>query len=354
MQPEKTCGILSIRVIDYTQDRIEEHECIELTEAWSWIGRETVTWIDVVGVPERDELVILGRQAGGIHPLTMEDITAPDQRPKVEEFGNYVAVIARMLSERGGRVASEQVSLIFGENYVITFREQPFRVFEQVRERLRNELSVIRGGSGGPDFLAYTLLDAIVSVYLAILDAVDDRVEDLQGRFWLPRIRLLEADLRTQRRSPDYPESGRAGTRGSRVAREPGVEPCPEGDDPVLPGYIRPVHPGGRGCGVYPGYALRRDGSPYLEPEQQARRDHDDPNHRREHLHPPEFHHRVLRDEPQEHTARRLAARISSRPQPHAGRRGHDAPLLQEERVDMTPGPKTPPAAATLRGYNVL
>ncbi|WP_054848268.1 hypothetical protein [Methanoculleus chikugoensis] len=115
MQPEKTCGILSIRVIDYTQDRIEEHECIELTEAWSWIGRETVTWIDVVGgVPERDELVILGRQAGGIHPLTMEDITAPDQRPKVEEFGNYVAVIARMLSERGGRVASEQVSLIFG------------------------------------------------------------------------------------------------------------------------------------------------------------------------------------------------------------------------------------------------
>ncbi|MCK9299353.1 MAG: magnesium and cobalt transport protein CorA, partial [Methanoculleus sp.] len=103
MRPEKTCGILSIRVIDYTEDRIEEHECIELTEAWSWIGRETVTWIDVVGVPERDELVILGRQAG-IHPLTMGDITAPDQRPKVEEFGSYVAVIARMLSERDGRV----------------------------------------------------------------------------------------------------------------------------------------------------------------------------------------------------------------------------------------------------------
>ncbi|HOI13336.1 MAG TPA: CorA family divalent cation transporter, partial [Methanoculleus sp.] len=179
MQPETTCGILSIRVIDYTQDHFEEYECIELTEAWSWIGRETVTWIDVVGVPERDELVVLGRQAG-IHPLTMEDITIPDQRPKVEEFGSYVAVIARMLSERDGRVASEQVSIVFGENYVITFREQPFQVFEQVRERLRNELSVLRGT--GPDFLAYTLLDAIVSVYLAILDAVDDKVEDLQGR----------------------------------------------------------------------------------------------------------------------------------------------------------------------------
>ncbi len=205
MQPEKTCGILPIRVIDYTQDRIEEHECIELTDAWSWIGRETVTWIDVVGVPEHDELVILGKQAG-IHPLTMEDITAPDQRPKVEEFGNYVAVIARMLSEGDGRVASEQVSLIFGENYVVTFRERPFQVFEQVRERLRNEVSLPRGM--GPDFLTYTLLDAVVGVYLAILDAVDDRVEDLQGRVLaspdplaLKQIYDIKEDLLTIRRA---------------------------------------------------------------------------------------------------------------------------------------------------------
>jgi magnesium transporter len=205
MRPEKTCGILAIRVIDYTGDHLEEHECIELTEAWSWIGRQTVTWIDVVGVPEHDELVVLGGQAG-IHPLTMEDITAPDQRPKVEEFGSYVAVIARMLSVRDGRVASEQVSLIFGENYVITFREQPFQVFKQVRERLRNELSLLRGA--GPDFLAYTLLDAIVSVYLTILDAVDDRVEDLQGRVLasadplaLKQIYELKEDLLTIRRA---------------------------------------------------------------------------------------------------------------------------------------------------------
>jgi magnesium transporter len=205
MQQEKTCPKLSIRVIDYTGDHLEEHECIELTEAWSWIGRETVTWIDVVGVPVRDELVVLGKQAG-IHPLTMEDITAPDQRPKVEEFGSYVAVIARMLSERDDRVVSEQVSLIFGENYVITFREQRFQVFEQVRERLRNELSVIRGS--GPDFLAYTLLDVIVSVYLTILDAVDDKVEDLQGRVLasadplaLKQIYELKEDLLTIRRA---------------------------------------------------------------------------------------------------------------------------------------------------------
>lgn len=205
MQQEKTCPQLSIRVIDYTVDHLEEHGCIELTEAWSWISRETVTWIDVVGVPERDELVVLGKQAG-IHPLTMEDITVPDQRPKVEEFGSYVAVIARMLSVRHGRVASEQVSLIFGENYVITFREQPFQVFEQVRERLRNEQSVLR--SAGPDFLAYTLLDAIVSVYLATLDAIDDKVEDLQGRVLasadlpaLKQIYELKDDLVTIRRA---------------------------------------------------------------------------------------------------------------------------------------------------------
>ncbi len=205
MQPEESCRILPIRVMDYTKDRIEEQECIELTKAWSWISRETVTWIDIVGVLEHDELVVLGEQAG-IHPLTMEDITVPDQRPKVEEFGSYVAVIARMLSEREGRVASEQISLIFGENYVITFREQSFHVFEHVREMLRNEQSTLRGS--GPDFLVYMLLDAIVSVYLAILDAVDDRVEDLQGRVLasadplaIKQIYELKEDLVTIRRA---------------------------------------------------------------------------------------------------------------------------------------------------------
>ncbi len=205
MQQEKTCPQLSIRVIDYTRDRLEERECIELTEAWSWIGRETVTWIDVVGVPEHGELVALGKQAG-IHPLTMEDITAPDQRPKVEEFESYIAVIVRMLSARDDNVAGEQVSLVFGENYVITFREQPFQVFAQVRERLKNEQSVLR--RAGPDFLVYTLLDIIVSAYLTILDEIDDRVEDLQSevlvsadRLVLKRIYALKERLVTIRRA---------------------------------------------------------------------------------------------------------------------------------------------------------
>lgn len=205
MQQEKTCPELSIRVIDYTRDRLEERGCIELTEAWSWISRRTVTWIDVVGVPEHGELVVLGRQAG-IHPLTMEDIMTPDQRPKVEEFGGYIVVILRMLSASDGNVASEQVCLIFGENYVITFRERPFHVFERVRERLKNEQSFLR--SAGPDFLVYTLLDAIVSAYLAILDGVDDRVEGLQSRVLasadplaLKQIYALKEELVTIRRA---------------------------------------------------------------------------------------------------------------------------------------------------------
>lgn len=205
MQPEKSCENLSIRVTDYTKDRLEERECIELTEAWSWISRQTVTWIDVVGVPEHGELVELGRQAG-IHPLTMEDITVPDQRPKVEEFGSYLAVIVRMLSGEGGSIASEQASMVFGENYVITFREQPFHVFDKVREKLHNEQSALR--SAGPDFLVYALLDAVVSAYLAILDQVDDWVEDLQSEVLafahplaLKRIYALKEDLVTVRRA---------------------------------------------------------------------------------------------------------------------------------------------------------
>ncbi len=205
MQQEKTCPELSIRVIYYTRDHLEERECIELTDAWSWLSRETVTWIDVVGVPEHGELVELGRQAG-IHPLTMEDITIPDQRPKVEDFGSYLAIIVRILSAKGDGIASEQVSLIFGENYIITFRERPFHVFGQVRERLHNEQSALR--RSGPDLLAYALLDAAVSVYLTILDQTDDMVEDLQSEvltFAHPlatkQIYTLKEDLVTIRRA---------------------------------------------------------------------------------------------------------------------------------------------------------
>ena len=226
MRPEKSCEKLSIRVIDYTKDRLEESECIDLTEAWSWISRETVTWIDVVGVPEHDELVVLAGQAG-IHPLTMEDIVAPDQRPKVEEFGSYLAVIVRMLSVEGGGIASEQVGIVFGENYVITFREKPFHVFETVRGRLKNEQSALR--NAGPDILVYMLLDAIVSVYLAILDQVDDKVEDLQSEvlaFAHPQavkpIYALKEDLVTARRAvvPAREVLGSLASRESALIRK--------------------------------------------------------------------------------------------------------------------------------------
>ena len=111
-----------------------------------------------------------------------------------------------MLSVRDGRVASEQVSPVFGENYVITFREQPVRVFEQVREKLKNEQNALR--SAGQDHLVYTLLDAIVSVYLAILDGVDDQAGDLQGEVLasadplaLQQIYALKEDPPTIRRA---------------------------------------------------------------------------------------------------------------------------------------------------------
>jgi len=157
----------------------------------------------------------------------MEDITVPDQRPKMEEFGSYLAVIVRMLSVEDGEIASEQVSMVFGENYVMTFREQPFRVFELVRERLKNEQSALR--SAGPDFLVYTLLDAIVSVYLAILDQVDDRVEDLQSEVLafahplaIKQIYALKEDLVTIRRAvvPAREVLGSLASRESSLIRK--------------------------------------------------------------------------------------------------------------------------------------
>ncbi|MBM3298202.1 MAG: magnesium/cobalt transporter CorA, partial [Candidatus Aminicenantes bacterium] len=141
---------------------------------------ETVTWMNVDGIHDAALIQELG-SCYGIHPLTLEDIMTTSQRPKLEDYGDYLFLVVKMLHPRrdGGEERFEQVSLIIGPNHLLSFLEDVGDVFDQVRERIRNGKGRIR--NLGSDYLAYALLDAIVDGYFLELEKIGDEIEALEG-----------------------------------------------------------------------------------------------------------------------------------------------------------------------------
>jgi magnesium transporter len=115
-----------------------------------------------------------------LHPLVLEDILNTNQRPKVDDYGDYLFIVARFFEVDGEnqQIGSDQVSLILGPNFVLTFQERPSGRFDPVRDRLRQNRSQIR--KLGADYLAYSLLDAIVDRYFTILENIGERTEELE------------------------------------------------------------------------------------------------------------------------------------------------------------------------------
>lgn len=140
----------------------------------------SVTWIDIEGGHDIGALEKIG-QSFGLHPLVMEDILNTDQRPKLEDYGDYLYIVLRMLTTGQGNeeFASEQVSLILGKNFVLSIQEgAKGDVFDPVRTRIRNDKGQIR--KLGADYLAYSLIDAIVDNYFIILEKTGERIELLE------------------------------------------------------------------------------------------------------------------------------------------------------------------------------
>lgn len=169
-----------VTVFNYDEDTVRERvvhtvdECVALRE------QSAVTWINVDGIHEADFFERLGEKFG-LHSLVLEDVLNTAQRPKLEEYDNYLYVVLKMLyfNREKDALLSEQVSLILGKDYVLSFQEGDENhadVFEPVRERLRLGAGKLR--KHGPDFLMYTLMDAIVDNYFIILENLDTRIEE--------------------------------------------------------------------------------------------------------------------------------------------------------------------------------
>jgi len=168
-----------ISVVDYTEDRCDERTVADVAECLNYRDTPSITWINVDGLHDTDILSTLS-QHYGLHPLVQEDIVNTQQRPKVEDFGDYLYIVCRMLRHESGKsqVESEQVSLVLGPNFILSFQEMEGDVFEPVRARLRAGKGRIR--KWGADYLAYTLLDAVVDNYFHVLENFSEEIEILE------------------------------------------------------------------------------------------------------------------------------------------------------------------------------
>ena len=168
-----------ISLINYDAGQLLEKNRIELEEAYAYRDKPEVTWIDVHGLHDIGLVEKIG-QNFNIHPLTMEDIVNTGNRPKAEDYDNYLFVVLKMLSynQENSHVASEQVSLVLGKTYLVSFQERAGDVFEPVRDRIRKGKSRIR--ASGCDYLAYALIDSVVDGYFVVLEGLGEKIEQLE------------------------------------------------------------------------------------------------------------------------------------------------------------------------------
>lgn len=139
-----------------------------------------VTWVRAVGLQNTAIIEQLGKHYN-LHPLTIEDILNVDQRPKVEEFNEYYFITLKMLhwSAEKNVFLPEQLSIVLGKNFVLSFQIKESEVFDNLLERLRSSANQ-RLRQQGADYLAYRLIDIIVDNYFLVLEQLADEIEKVQ------------------------------------------------------------------------------------------------------------------------------------------------------------------------------
>ncbi len=169
----------TLDVMAYGPDGVDEAKDATLARALELRGRRAMTWLDFDGLADAALIRDVGK-AFGLHHLTLEDVVHPHQRAKVEYFADYIYVVLRM-ARAGDTLDSEQLSVVIGKSFVISFQEgKPGDCLEPVRERIRKNKAGLR--AAGPDFLAYSLIDAVIDHYFPVLGGYADRLEGLEAQ----------------------------------------------------------------------------------------------------------------------------------------------------------------------------
>jgi magnesium transporter len=176
---QKKAKAVRITLIDYNEHNFQEKQVTDIEECFPFKESQTITWINIDGIHDVDIIEKIGKHFG-LHPLILEDILNTTQRPKFEDYDNHLFIVLKMLMSAGEKqlVQFEQVSIVVGHKFVLSFQESVGDVFEPIRDRLRNSKGRIRKMDS--DYLAYALLDAIVDGYFSVLETIGDSIESIE------------------------------------------------------------------------------------------------------------------------------------------------------------------------------
>ncbi len=193
-----------LRAMAYGPDGLRELEHADLDSIAGLRGEWPVLWVSVEGLGDAGVVEAVGGLFG-LHHLALEDVLSTHQRAKVEQYGEYVFVVARspVLDDR---VSTEQMSLFLGPDFVLSFHEHPSSDYDVTRDRIRSASGRI--ASAGPDYLAYALIDTLIDGYFPVLEDYGERLEGLEedvvarpSEGLIRRIHEAKRDLLTVRRA---------------------------------------------------------------------------------------------------------------------------------------------------------
>lgn len=176
---ERRVGSSEITLFCYDEHGLEEHRFDSVDASRAFQPGHANLWLNVYGLHEPEVMSEIGRRFN-LHPLVLEDILNTDQRVKLEDYGDYLFLVVKALSMDGasGEIASDQISLVIGRGFVLSFQERPSGTFDPIRARLRQDRGQIR--RLGADFLAYSLIDVLVDRCFDVLETLTDRTDTLE------------------------------------------------------------------------------------------------------------------------------------------------------------------------------
>jgi magnesium transporter len=167
-----------IQLIEYDEERFQEEVIKDPKVFQAYKDDPAVTWINVRGLSDVGPVVKMG-EVFGLHPLVLEDILNTDQRPKFEDYEKYLYIVFKNVTwDAKGEANYEQISLILGEDFLISFTESENDILKSLRDRLRTAKGRVR--QMGSDYLAYCVMDLAVDNYFTVLEATGERLEILE------------------------------------------------------------------------------------------------------------------------------------------------------------------------------
>jgi magnesium transporter len=174
---EKLSDTSRVTLIDYDGDHHLEKNIEQIEELRAFKDRQTVSWVHIEGIHDTRVLEQLG-DVFGLHPLILEDILNTDQRPKMQDMGDYMFIVLKRFCntcDEHSDISAEQISVVLGPNYVISFQERADALLDPIREHIKTSKGRIR--KAGADYLAYSIVDMVLDSYFGILETLGDKIQ---------------------------------------------------------------------------------------------------------------------------------------------------------------------------------